>query len=153
MTINLDIKQNLSVYYYVKETLSGYPTVNVTDDYPNAELVLPSVSVVGNDIYAEPLELGNRHGSRNKAWNIEIFGANKNQRDEITYVIMNSIEEYIPVYDYDQGFPPSGVPMLGVLKLMPGTLIASPTRVFPELVERLYWRASIKFLTEYESII
>jgi hypothetical protein len=151
--MNLDIKQNLSVYYYVREVLSGYPTIHVTDDYPNTELVLPSVSVVSNDIYTEPLELGNRHGIRNRAWDIEVFGANKNQRDEITYVLMDSIEDYIPVYDYDQGFPPSGVPMIGVLELKPRTLVATPTRVFPELVERLYWRTSIKFLTEYESII
>lgn len=150
--MNLDTKQNLSVYYYIRETLSGYPTINVTDDYPNAELVLPSVSVVGNSIYIKPLELGNRHGNRNRAWNIEVFGANKNQRDEITYVILNAIEEYIPVYDYDQGFPPSGVPVIGVLELKPDSLIATPVRIFPDLVEKLYWRASIKFMTEYESI-
>lgn len=150
--MNLDIKQNLSVYYYIKDTLSGYPNVYITDDYPDTELILPSVSVVGNDIFSRPLELGNRHGIRNRVWNIEIFGANKNQRDELASVILDSVEEYIPVYDYDQGFPPSGVPQIGTLKLKPDTLIASPIRIFPDLVERLYWRESIKFITEYESI-
>jgi len=150
--MNLNIKQDLSVYYYIKETLSGYPTVSVTDDYPNTELVLPSVSVIGNDITKKSLELGNRHGITNRYWTIEVYGANKNQREEITYVVLDAIENYIPVYDYDYGFPPSGVPMIGVLKLKPDTLVATPSRVFPELVERLYWRESIKFLTEYESI-
>jgi len=150
--MNLDIKQNLSVYYYIKEVLSGYPTIRVTDDYPNTELVLPSVSVVGNEISIEPLELGNRHGSKNRNWDIEIYGANKNQRDEITFVLLDDLEEGIPVYDYDYGFPPSGAPQIGALRIKPNTLVASPSRVFPDLTERLYWRASIKFLTEYESI-
>jgi hypothetical protein len=150
--MNLDIKQNLSVYYYIKDTLSGYPSIQITDDYPNTELVLPSVAVVGNEIFSRPLELGNRHGLRNRVWNIEVYGDNKNQRDEITYVIMDNVELNIPVYDYDQGFPPTSVPQLGVLKLKPNTLIATPTRVFPDLTERLYWRTSIKFMTEYESI-
>jgi len=150
--MNLDIKQNLSVYYYIRDTLSGYPSIHITDDYPNAELTLPSVSVVGNEIFSRPLELGNRHGLRNRVWNVEIYGDNKNQRDEITYVIMDSVETNIPVYDYDQGFPPTAVPQIGMLKIKPNTLIATPTRVFPDLTERLYWRTSIKFMTEYESI-
>lgn len=150
--MNLDTKQNLSLYYYIKEVLSGYPTINVTDDYPNTELVLPSVSVVGNDVIPKPLELGNRHGVRNRLWDIEIYGANKNQRDEITYVLLDDLEEGIPVYDYDYGFPPSGVPQIGVLNIKPNTLVAIPSRVFPDLTERLYWRTGIKFLTEYESI-
>lgn len=150
--MNLDIKQNLSLYYYVKEVLSGYPTVNITDDYPNAKLVLPSVSVVGNDIIPKSLELGNRHGTRDRLWDIEIYGANKNQRDEITYILLEDLEENIPVYDYDYGFPPSGAPQIGALKIKPNTLVATPSRVFPDLTERLYWRTSIKFLTEYESI-
>ena len=150
--MNLDIKQNLSVYYFIKETLSGYPTIEITDDYPNAELTLPSVAVVGNDIFPKPLELGNRHGIRNRAWNIEIYGANKNQRDEITYILLDTLENNIPVYDYDYGFPPTMSPKIGTLNIKPNTLVATPSRVFPELVEKLYWRESIKFLTEYESI-
>jgi hypothetical protein len=148
----LDIKQNLSVYYYIKDTLSGYPSIHVTDDYPDAELILPSVSVIGNDIFSKPLELGNRRGNRNRVWDIEIFGANKNQRDELASVILDIVEDYIPVYDYDQGFPPNVVPQIGTLKIKPDTLVATPIRIFPDLVERLYWRESIKFITEYESI-
>jgi hypothetical protein len=151
--MRVEEKQNLSVYYYIKETLSGYPTVTITDDYPNAELVLPSVSVVGNEIYPKPSELGNRRGIRNRIWDVEIFCSMKTQRDDITSLLLDTIEdEYIPVYDYDQGFPPSGLPMIGVLKVKPNSLIASPTIIFPELVEKLYWRGRIKFLTEYESI-
>jgi len=151
--MRVEEKQNLSVYYYIKETLSGYPTVTVTDDYPNTELTLPSVAVVGNEIYPKPQELGNRRGVRNRLWDIEIFCNMKTQRDAITSLLLDTIEdEYIPVYDYDQGFPPSGVPMLGILKVKPNSLIASPITIFPELVEKLYWRGRIKFLTEYESI-
>lgn len=148
----LDTKQNLSLYYYVKEILSGYPTINVTDDYPNAELILPSVSVVDNDISSKPLELGNRHGIRNRLWDIEVYGANKNQRNEITYVLLENLEHNIPVYDYDYGFPPSGAPQIGVLSIKSNTLVATPSRVFPDITERLYWRTSIKFITEYASI-
>jgi hypothetical protein len=151
--MNLDIKQNLSVYYYIRDTLSGYPSVHITDDYPDTELVLPSVSVIGDDKFSRPLELGNRHGIKNRMWNIEILGANKNQRDELAAIIYENVEDYIPVYDYDVGFPPTVVPQIGTLKIKPNTLISTPIRIFPDLVERLYWRESIKFMTEYESII
>jgi len=150
--MRVEEKQNLSLYYYVKETLSGYPTITITDDYPNAELILPSVSVVGGDISPRSLELGSRHGVSNRVWDIEVFCDTKTQRNEIVSLLLDSIEDYIPVYNYDLGFPPSGVPMIGILKLKPNTLIASPIIIFPELVEKLYWRGRIKFLTEYESI-
>jgi len=45
------------------------------------------------------------------------FAQTKAQRDEIGYRILDSLEQCIPVYDYDEGFPPDTTPTnLGVPK-------------------------------------
>lgn len=148
----LERKQDLSIYYWLQdEVLTAYPTVGVVDGYPGDDLEIPSVAVVNQDIFLEPFELGNRKGQRIRVWNIEVFASNKAQRDELSSIIVNEIEDGIYVYDYDEGFPPSVSPtQLGTLH--PREIVILPIRIFPDLVEKLYWRSSIRFITNYSEI-
>jgi len=150
----LERKQDLSIYYYLKDEIliPPYDTVLVVDGYPEQDLVIPSVAVVNQTLTIEPFELGNRRGQRIRVWNIDVFAANKAQRDEISSIIINGLEDIrIAVYDYDEGFPPTVSPtQLGVL--IPSNIEILTIRIFPDLVEKLYWRSSIRFLTEYDEL-
>ena len=95
--------------------------------------------------------MGLRTGLRVRSWTLEVYAQNKAQRDEIASIIMGEIENGIPVHDYDEGFPPSVSPtQLGTMMTM-GIMII-PMRIFPELVEKLYWKVAIRFSTTYETI-
>ena len=84
-------------------------------------------------------------------WAIEIIASNKAQRDELTSIILNDLEYGIPVYDYNEGFPPAISPTeLGLL--FPIDWEVRTVRIFPDLVEKLYWRNTIRFFTEYNAI-
>lgn len=149
--MNLERKKDRSVYYFIKGILAAYPSINVVDAYPMQNLVLPTVSVEWDDITIVPLEQGNRIGTRDMMWSIDILANNKDQRDEIASVILDNIETGIPVYNYDEGFPPTVSPtQIGLLTVY--DITASPIRIFPELVEKLYWRITINFGTKYEEI-
>lgn len=151
--MNVEEKQYLSTIYLLRDLFVAYSSINITEEYPQDDLVLPTIAIVEKPIYISPLELGNRYGKRKRGWIIEVFAQNRQQRDSMTSTILDAIEPGIPVYNYDLGFPPSVTPpQIGALRLLPDTLIATPTTVLPELVEKLYWRTSIKYLTEYESI-
>ncbi len=148
----LERKQDLSIYYWLKDDVfSAYPTVNVEDGYPEEVLDLPVVAVVNLPIILVPHELGTRRGLRARGWRLEVYANNKAQRDEMSSIIIDTIENGIPVYDYDEGFPPSVSPtQLGTM--LPLDIEVVPVRIFPELVEKLYWKVSVQFTTEYETI-
>lgn len=151
--MELERKQDLSVVYFMKDTLVSYPMVEVVDAYTKTDLVLPSVSVLDGEIYFTPQEMGNRLGKRKRFWAIDVFAANKAQRDDLTSIILNNLESGIPVYDYDEGFPPESSPtQIGTLRIEDNSLTATPIRIFPTLVEKMYWRTSIRFTTEYHQI-
>lgn len=152
--MKLEEKQYLSIIYSMTDTLSGYPQVTITEEYPEDTMVLPTVALIEKPIYISPKELGNRIGKRQRDWIIEVFANSRAQRDALAITILDDIEPGIEVYDYDLGFPPSVTPpQIGTLRIIPNTLSITPTFVFPELVEKLYWRSSIHFMTEYENII
>jgi hypothetical protein len=142
----------LSIFYWLKDdVLSSYPTVTIKDGFPGEDLEIPSVSVESHDIRPRQKELGNRRSRRQRMWSLEIIASNKAQRDELTSIILNDLEYGIPVYDYDEGFPPSTTPSeLGLLR--PIDWEVRTIRIFPELVEKLYWRNTIRFFTEYNAI-
>lgn len=148
----LERKQDLSIYYWLKDNVfSAYPTVNVEDGYPEEDLNLPVVAVVNLPIILDPRELGTRKGLRVRGWRLEVYANNKAQRDEMSSIIIDTIENGIPVYDYDEGFPPDVSPsQLGTM--LPSDIEVVPVRIFPELVEKLYWKVSVQFTTEYETI-
>jgi len=149
----LERKQDLSIFFWLQDEVlvSPYDTVLVVDGYPEQDLVIPSVAIEGQRLSIDPFELGNRRGQRDRAWNIDVFAANKAQRDEISSIIINELEDNrIAVYDYDEGFPPIVVTQLGTL--IPSNIEVIPIRIFPDLVEKLYWRSSIRFITEYSEL-
>lgn len=145
-------KQDLSIYYFLKDDIfSLYDFINITDGYPDEEIELPIISIEALDINPIGYELGNRVGRKDRMWVIDVLGTNKAQRDEFGYVIVDALENGIPVYDYDEGFPPSVSPtQLGALDVR--NIRATPVIIFPELEEKLYWRMSIVFSTVYHPL-
>jgi hypothetical protein len=143
-------KQDRSIYYWLSDLFSAYPSISIVDGFPEEELELPTVSIETLDIYPYPLELGNRQGQNDRYWTIDVFARNKDQRDEFTYLIITEMQNGIPVYDYDEGFPPNISPSQ-IGSLHPENINATPVRVFASLQEKLYWRTTIFFRTDYYS--
>ena len=144
-------KRELSVYYFMKEIFDPYSFVNVVDAYPLEDMSLPTIAVEGRNIGVIPHELGNRVGLKNRLWTIDVFAENKDQQGEFTYLILDELEDGIPVYDYDEGFPPGISPtQIGTLQVF--DLESTPIYVFPQLVEKLYWRTRISFIAKYHPI-
>jgi len=151
MTMFLERKQDQSVYYFIKNIFAAIPAVKVVDEYPNQLLTLPTVSVENMSLTIRPFEIGNRKGRRYAMWAIDVFATSKTQRDDIAYKILETLEYNIPVYDYDQGFPPTTVPQIGVLQ--PEDIHYNIIKVIPALVDTLYWRSLINLTSTYESKI
>ena len=145
-------KQDLSIFYWLQDDVfKDVNFITFVDDFPATDLVIPTVSVEAKELNLVPFELGNRHGLTDRVWFIDIFGANKSQRDEFGFRILERIEENIPVYDYDEAFPPAVTPTkIGVL--IPRKIKMQWVRVIPELVSELYWRSVISFEAEYQSV-
>jgi hypothetical protein len=150
--VHLLRKQDLSIYYFLQDDVFGsYDFVNIEDGFPESELQLPTVSVEALDINPTVFELGNRVGRKDRLWAIDIFAQQKAQRDEFGYLIIDELENGIPVYDYDEGFPPSVSPtQLGALDVR--DIRASPVVIFPEIQEKLYWRINVIFSTVYHPL-
>jgi hypothetical protein len=142
-------KQDLSVYYWLQSFLN--PMVKVVDAFPVENLVLPSVSIETDVINGFFLELGSGKQEQIRTWTVDVFALNKTQRDEIGYLIYNELDNKIPVYDYDEGFPPAvnSQTQLGILDMLEKKL--KTIRVYPELVDTLYYRCEITFSTLYRS--
>ena len=139
--------QDLSIYYWLYDKLNTTISIPVVDSFPTEELLIPSVSIEADEIDAFVLELGNKTLEQIRVWSVDVFAVNKSQRDEIGYKIFNDLDEKIPVYNYELGFPPTVVPQLGVLDITEKKL--KIIRVFPELVDKLYYRCEVTFSTIY----
>lgn len=143
----LERKQDLALYYFIKDLFSDTPFVTVTDGYPEEDLTLPTISVDADTIDTTELEIGNRERFQFRVWYIEVFAMNKSQRDEFSYRLLHALEECLPVYDYDLGNPPDILPKLGCLQ--PEELRMRIIKIMPELVSTLYYRATISFTATY----
>lgn len=144
----LERKEDLSVYYYLVDLFSDTSFMHIVDGFPESNLELPTVAVEASTIDTYQLELGNKNRYQDRTWFIDVFAVNKSQRDDIAYRIMNSLEDCIPVYDYDEGFPPEVSPtQLGCLQVQDIRL--QIVRVFPELTGSLYYRATVSFTAIY----
>lgn len=148
--MELERKQDLSIYYWLDGLMQPYPMVNVNDGFPEGDLVLPSVTIESDAITPHLKEMGSRVSWRRRFWIIDVIALNKAQRDELTSIILNDIENGISVYDYDEGFPP-GVSPTEIGLLSPTDWDVRTIRVFPTLVEKMYWRNTIRFFTEYNA--
>lgn len=147
--MHLGRKQEISLYFWLEDQVDD--SVNVEDGFPGStELTLPTVSITDLDISGEPLELGGCEQDI-RWWRIDVFASNKAQRNSLRYSLYEELENHIKVYDYDEGFPPSVSPsQLGTLLVSDRT--SKAVHVFEDLVDKLYWRASIVFSTKYQSL-
>ena len=144
-------KQDLSIYYFLRDTVFGiYDFVNVEDGFPDKDLELPTVTIEALDLTPVQFEMGNKVGKKDRLWTIDVFATNKAQRDEFTYLIVDNLESGICVYDYDEGFPPPIPTQLGRLDAL--GIRATPVIIFPALQEKLYWRMNIVFSTDYHQL-
>jgi hypothetical protein len=143
--------EDLSVYYYIKDYFSTYSQIRVVDEFPVEGLVLPTISIEAKSIEAFPFELGNKNRAQIRVWYIDVFAQNKSQRDEMGYIIMNLLEECIPVYNYDEGFPPDVTPStLGCMDVQ--DLRMEIVRISPYLVDKLYYRCTVSFTAIFNQI-
>jgi len=141
-------KEDLSVYYWAVDTFSDAPFINIEDGFPDTDLTIPTVSVDVKTIDTIPGELGNRKRIKLRIWYIDIFAADKSQRDEYAYRVLNELESNVPVYDYDEGFPPNVSPsQIGCL--IPQHIKLDIIKVMPELVDKLYYRSTVSFMAIY----
>jgi hypothetical protein len=145
--VYLERKQDLSVYYWLASMFASTPQVKIVDGFPVSDLVIPSLSVEAESITISPLELGDRKGLEIRVWILDVFAANKAQRDEFSFKILNALDNNILVYNYDLGFPPVVVPQIGCL--IPQDVAYKKIQVLPQLVDKLYWRGQITFRAIY----
>jgi len=146
----LERKEDLSVYYFLK-TYFPESFINVVDGFPEGDLVLPTVAVEAGKIDVVEFELGNRDGLRVRKWYIDIYAKNKSQRDEFGYRLLDVLKDGIPVYNYDEGFPPSVSPTrAGTLQVLSKSY--NPVRISADVVENLYYRATISFVAQDDKV-
>jgi len=64
---------------------------------------------------------------------------------------LDVLKDGIPVYNYDQGFPPSVSPTrIGTLVVISKSY--DPIRVSADVVEKLYYRATISMVAQNDTI-
>jgi len=139
----LERKEDLSLYYFTKDLFSDASYIRIEDGYPESEIVIPTVAVNNGAIDGDKLELGNRKLYAERVWYFDIYAKTKSQRDEFAYRIFHALEESVPVYDYDGGFPPDVVTQLGCL--VPDKVRVEIIRIDPNLTDKLYYRAQVVY--------
>lgn len=138
-------KEDLSVYYFLKDLFTTTPFITVLDAFPDSEFVFPSVSLEAIKATAVDFELGSKVKKHYRTYIIDIFALTKTQRDEIGYLIYNALDNTIPVSDYDEGFPPSVTPtIISGLDVTDKEL--ENILINPELTEQMYYRARISII-------
>lgn len=139
-------KELLSIYYWVRDLFPDF--VNVTREYPEGELVLPTIAVVTLPVKTVPLQLGSDDQLDISEWAIYVFAQNVGQRDDYISIIHRSAKHSICVYDYDQGFPPNVSPTeIGSLYVRDRS--KKPVRVFEDLVKKKYWLGVVLLATYF----
>lgn len=148
MALSIERKKDMSIYYWLVDLFADTPFISVFDEYNEGELVLPTVAVKTGVLNAVPFELGNRTQKNFRVWSIDIYTKNKAQRNDYAYRVLEAVDNGIPVYNYDEGFPPAVTPtQLGAIVILEKK--HTPIDVIPELPEKMYWRGQVTILTEY----
>lgn len=150
--MEIEEKQDLSVYYFVKDLLEPYTYITVVDAYPEGEMSLPTVAVTPRDVETFQFQLGSKSRIRDRTWYIDVFALNTAQGRKIGYKLLKALEDDIPVLDYDEGLPPAVTDQtqLGLLEV--GTLRLDIIKVMPELVNKLYYRAVVYLSARYNQV-
>ena len=145
--ISQERNEDLSLYYWLKD---NFPTfVTIVDGYPDSELVIPTISIEWDEVTAYALELGNRTPVKERLWYLDVFAKNKSQRDDFVFKIFNDLDNGVPVYNYNDGYPSTTkigtlIPVQRRIKNLRTQLDDSET----ETVE-LYYRAVVMFTAAY----
>lgn len=137
------------MYYWLVDKFSAVPFVTIRDGFPEDELVIPTISSQWDDLEGSQYELGNRKTLKQRVYYLDVFAANKSQRDEFAYKIYNDLDDGIPVYNYNEGFPP------GVTPTVLGTLIPLNRKIkqigpYSEDPDELYYRAVVIVTAIYD---
>lgn len=143
--------EDLSVNYFVKDYFAPYTFIKVVDEFPESILQVPTVSVVNGKLSEAEFELGNSDRVRTRRWLIDIFAANKSQRDDFAYDLLTEFKKGITVYDYNEGFPPSASPT-AINHLSMIKVFYEPIDVIPKVNEKLYFRGQIILVTENDKV-
>jgi hypothetical protein len=155
VTLNKLRNEDLSIYFFVKDTLStrvqklvdGYPYTEIE----NGTLVVPSASIEHRQTTEEGGELGSSWFRRN--WAVDIFAVNDGQRDELSGMIFDALDVSIPVRDYSSGFrAETGKSLLGtdltiIEYISPEDRMIRPTYGFDFYAKLKFWRATVTFTT------
>lgn len=147
----IEKKEDLSLYYWIKDLFSDTPFVTIKDEFPETELVIPTVSIDVGSVRIEQFELGNREGLRVRKWFVDIFAKNKTQREDFGYRILNALKDGIIVYNYDEGFPPNISPSkIGHLNVLSRSY--DPMQISPDFSDKLYYRATVAFVAQNDTL-
>ena len=147
--MDINRKLDLSIYYFVSDAFSDAPFVHVTDGFPEEGLTIPTIAVEADNISTYVAELGNRVRGKIRTWYADIYAADKAQRDEYAYRLLSAFESNIPVYDYDEGFPPSSTPSR-IGSIITDDIRLQIIKVLPELTENMYYRSVVMVTGEYD---
>ena len=142
--------EDLSIYYWIKNKFTDYPFITIVDGFPDQTLVIPSISVEWEELEGMELELGNRRTIKERLFYIDVFAKNKSQRDEFAYKIYNDLDDGIPVYNYNEGFPENGVTPSRLGALRPLSRRVRKIGVDASLVDELYFRAVVILTAVYD---
>ncbi len=147
----LERLEDLSVNYLIKDIFSSVSSLPIEDGFPEKNLIIPSVSVENGKIKLENFELGNRSHLRYRKWYFDVFAKTKSQRDDFSYLIMNSFDNGIFIYDYNTGFPPDVTPPV-IEHMDVKSIEMDIIRIQPELVDKLYYRATITIVAVNDTV-
>lgn len=144
--------EDLSVNYFVKNLFQEAGFITITDEFPSRILTVPTISIENGKLAEERFELGNRDsGIRIRRWLINIFAVNKSQRDDFAYKLLDSTDDGINVYDYNEGFPPNASPTrINHLDVISKTY--EPIDVIIQSNEKLYYRGQIILITKNDKV-
>lgn len=144
--------EDLSVIFFIKNLFLDAGFITVVDEFPDQILQVPTLSVVNGKLIEDRYEMGNRDaGVRTRRWFIDIFAKNKSQRDDFAYKILDSTDNGINVYDYNEGFPPNASPStINHLDVISKSY--QPLDVIPATNEKLYYRGQIILITKNDKV-
>ena len=146
MTMYIEDSEDMSAYYWLQSLFTDTPLIKIVSEFPMGDLVVPSISIEPGQINTVGWELGNPTTVKLRRFSIEVFATSITQRKQCVYKILHELDKArIPVYDYTQGFPPAVTPLqIGSMDV--AETVANFKRVFPEIDEKLYYRATVTFV-------
>jgi hypothetical protein len=155
MTVGRLRNEDLSMFFFIKELLSGKVTT-IVDGFPYTEidnqvLVVPSVSVEHMMSSETRGELGSPWVKR--SWELNVFAQNDTQRDEIAETLFKGLNLSVPIRDYSGGFrKETGKALAGtdlpILEwVQPEERSLRPAPQFMTKQQAKYWRLTISFST------